>query len=429
MTLPPLAPFPSTPVMDQGDLVDLLRATLAARRRGEEQLAVLVVRLRHLGLPAERRAEAREAADREMGRRLAAVVRAQDRWLRAGAGHFVLLLDGVAGAAHATLAAHRIRAVCEVPVRFGSRDFSAVARVGIALAPEHSDDADELLYFAAEAADQAQHASDGWTVFDQGGVRRFRLARDLGPALRAAIEQNALAMHFQPQVSLADERLIGFEALLRWTCQGEPVSPPDVLAVAEQAGLSHRLTRWIINASLRQLASLRAAGLETRMSINLQPSDFADRELADFVELSLDTWRVPAACVTMEITEGSVLDELAPTVATLQRLKSRGLKVSLDDFGTGFSSLTHVRRLPLDELKIDQSFVRTMLTVPGDEQIVRTVIDLAHNFGLAAVAEGVEDATVAARLRELGCDAIQGYHIAPAMDEAAVLRWCGLRAY
>lgn len=414
--------------MSDGDPTGMLRNALSARARGEVQLAVLAIRLHTLGMRSEHGPQAREAMDSEMGRRLGSVARSQDTWIRAGTGHYVLLLDGIAGEAHASLAASRIRALFELPFRVGEKAVTLNARVGIALSPEHSDDADELLYFASEAATQALRASEGWAIYDRGSVRRFRLARDLGPALRSAIEQNALALHFQPQVRLADGHPVGFEALLRWHHGGERIPPQDILSVAEQAGLSNRLTRWIVNAALRQHAALLAAGLATSISINLQPSDFSDRELAEFIELSLDTWAVSPGSVTLEITEGSVLDDMDSTLRTLQRLKAHGLRISLDDFGTGFSSLTHVRRLPLDELKVDQSFVRSMLTVPEDEQIVRTVIDLAHNFGLKAVAEGVETGEVAARLRQLGCDEMQGYYIAQPMDAARLLSWCGLHS-
>lgn len=404
-----------------------VRAVDAAIKAGPDlELAVLLVELRYVG-PSGELADGTsltQLADGKAAQRLAAVLRQRDLLAQLGPARFALLLDGVQGLAHATLAASSVCAAFAAGMEFAGTEILTLPRVGIALFPEHARKAEELLHNAQAAVAEAGRAAEGWRVYDPSEHRAARLVHELGPALRRALQRNALAIHFQPQLSLGDRRLVGFEALLRWIRPEGRVAPADILAVAAQAGLARALRRWIINVTLQQFSTLGRQGIEGHVSINLQPSDFDDRELADDIELAADTWRIAADRVVLEITEMSVIENLEHTMGVLRRLKARGFRISLDDFGTGFSSLTHVRRLPIDELKIDQSFVRTMLTTPDDERIVRTVIDLAGTFGLDVVAEGVEDAATAERLKSLGCDIIQGYHISPPLDLGALKRWC-----
>jgi predicted signal transduction protein with EAL and GGDEF domain len=392
----------------------------------DDELAVLVVELRYVA-PAGELADGSSLAaqlDDEAARRLAAVLRDRDVLAHLGTARFGLLLNGVQGPAHASLAASSVCAAFAASVEHAEVEVLTLPRVGIALFPEHARTPEELLQTAQTAAAEAGHAAEGWRIYDPAEHRAARLVHELAPALRRALERNALAMHFQPQVSLRSGKLVGFEALLRWIRPEGRVAPPDILAVAAQAGLARSLRRWIINVTLQQFSALRRRGVEARISLNLQPSDLGDRELADDIELAADTWRIGPESVVLEITEMSVIENLQHTMGVLRRLKARGFRISLDDFGTGFSSLTHVRRLPIDELKIDQSFVRTMLVAPDDERIVRTVIDLADTFGLDVVAEGVEDAATAQRLRQLGCSVIQGYHVSPPLGMDALSQWC-----
>lgn len=195
-----------------------------------------------------------------------------------------------------------------------------------------------------------------------------------------------------------------------------PFPPPLVVAVAEQSGKIGFLTAAVLNATLRQLSLWIRAGLNMRVSVNLSPHNLRDTELPDVVARALETWRVRAELLTLEIVESSVIHSLSEAASILQRLKGLGVKLAIDDFGTGYSCLAYLRQLPLDELKVDRAFVRNLRQSKEDRQLVQATIDLAHNFDLRAVAEGVEDEATLGTLRDMGCDLIQGYVLSPALE-------------
>ncbi len=235
-------------------------------------------------------------------------------------------------------------------------------------------------------------------------------------------------MFFQPQLDAATRQLVGLEALLRW--RSSPfgyVSPVDVIAVAESSGLMDNLRHWLIQATLRQFSDIRACGIGASVSINLRPNDIIGRGFIDELMMAVDLWQVPASSVIIEITEGSVIPDLEAAIENLNILKKQGFRVSMDDFGTAYASLTYLRVLPLDELKIDQGFIRSMLTEADDERIVLTAIDLGHRFGLKVVAEGVETDEIATRLQAHGCDILQGYFAARPMPATELIAWEGAR--
>jgi diguanylate cyclase len=251
-------------------------------------------------------------------------------------------------------------------------------------------------------------------------VERNALERDL----RLAIHGNELEVYFQPQISLADGRCISAEALIRWKRDGKFVSPALIASICEERGLMNHLTIFVLNSALRQLVYWKSKKLDIRVSINLSAVTMTDEVFPDVVGQALATWGVPGERLTLELTESSIVQNEASAIDFMRKLKKYGCRLAIDDFGTGYSSFAYLRKFPLDELKIDQSFVRNCSSDTADLRIVKTLVDLAHGFGLKALAEGVEDAETLATLRETGCDEVQGYHFAKAMPSKDFLQWC-----
>jgi diguanylate cyclase len=206
------------------------------------------------------------------------------------------------------------------------------------------------------------------------------------------------------------------------------VPPNLIVEVAEQTGLISQLTMWVINSALRICSGFKKSGVDLMVSVNLSAANLLENELPAFVEQALSTWAVSPASLMLEITESAMITDAKKSLEILHRLKAVGVNLSIDDFGTGYSSMSYLKQMPLDELKIDQTFVRKLTSILDDQRIVRSMIDLAHNFELQVVAEGVEDKSTMDMLQAMGCDVIQGYYLAKPMPEADFIDWCEARA-
>ncbi len=229
---------------------------------------------------------------------------------------------------------------------------------------------------------------------------------------------------YQPKVSLAGGQEHHVEALVRWNHPIRGVVPPiDFIPFAEQTGYIRAITQWVLAHAIEQCATWRAEGLPINVSINLSARDVMDDTLPDRVVALLQVYGCAAKWIVLELTESAILDDPGHAVENLRRLSALGCRLSIDDYGTGYSSLAYLRRLPLDELKIDKSFVMEMVRDASDHVIVRSTIDLAHNMGLAVVAEGVEDEATLERLRALGCDMVQGYFMSRPLAADLVVSW------
>ena len=229
---------------------------------------------------------------------------------------------------------------------------------------------------------------------------------------------------YQPQLDLGSGRCESVEALLRATlADGRSLPPPLLVATAEAEGRIGFLTSSVLHAALRQVSVWASTGLPIRVSVNLSTHNLRDRGFPDLVARSLVTWGVNADRLTLEIVESSMIHSFTEAAASLRRLKNLGVKLSLDDFGTGYSCLAYLGQLPLDELKVDRAFVRNLNQSLGDRRLVQATIDLAHNFDLRAVAEGVEDQATLETLQDMGCDVIQGHVLSEALPADAFTRW------
>jgi predicted signal transduction protein with EAL and GGDEF domain len=308
----------------------------------------------------------------------------------------------------------------------GGTTLDVEASIGVALSPEHGTAADELLASADIAMYAAKERKAGAVFFDpQDRVNTPTRLTVLGDLRRALEADDQLWLCFQPKYALDDERLIGVEALLRWNHPERGNIPPgEFIELAEGTGIIHTLTERVLRDALAQARRWLDDGHRIPIAVNLSTRCLLDPSLPDLVGRLLAEYGVPAALLRLEVTESAVMGDPARATAVLQRLHGLGVRLSIDDFGTGYTSMAYLRQLPVDELKVDRSFVTSMTDNEHDAVLVRTAIDLGHNLGLTVVAEGVEQAAHVSALRALDCDVAQGYHYArplPADEITALL--------
>jgi len=362
----------------------------------------------------------------QVGARMRGVLRKADMVARYGGDEFAVVPWGATDVPRAVLIAEKILEAVEQPFTIEGQPVTVSLSVGIAVYPAHAEGGDALMRRADVAMYAAKRAKSGYSIYATDQEEDTPTRSPLIGKLRYAIDQFELLLHYQPIVSCTDESTVKVEALVRWGHPSHGLLPPDdFIPSAEQSDLINPLTAWVLNEALGQIHAWVKAGIDTGVSVNLAARNLLDPDLPDAVEALLRTWQVPAHKLTLEITERSII--AAEAEDTLQRLHQLGVQISVDDFGTGYSSLAHLKRLPVNEIKIDKSFVQDMVTNRDGAAIVRSTIDLGHNLGLRVVAEGVEDAATGDLLREYGCDFIQGYHVSRPAAAAPLGSW--LRAH
>jgi diguanylate cyclase (GGDEF)-like protein len=310
------------------------------------------------------------------------------------------------------------------PMTVDSMVLSMRASIGVAIAPTHGVDPSSLLKRADVAMYAAKASRQGVSVYDPRtdhySTRRLVLATEL----QRAIDMEMLEVWYQPIADIADGRIGGFEALLRWNHETLGRVPPDeFIPVAEQAGLMEPLTEWVLGQALGELRRWQDDGYELTMAVNVSARNLFDSELVERLRTRLLEAGVAPQRLTLEITESSMMVDSDRSERILARIARLGIEIAIDDFGTGYSSLSRLKRLPVQKVKVDRSFVKHMCADPGDEAIVRSTIELARNMGHAVVAEGVEDQETWDRLAALGCDQAQGYLMAPAMASPECRAW------
>ncbi len=350
-------------------------------------------------------------------------VRGGDMVARLGGDEFAILLRR-ADAALALTVAERIVAAFDEPLALEEHTVDMGAGIGIACWPRHATDADALLSRAEVAMYAAKRRTAGPLMYDASIDATSTQMLSLLTELRRAVEKGELRLYLQPKLMLESGRVGGAEALVRWQHPSRGLVPPmEFIPFAEQTGFIRTLTMWVFEEAARHWLALRAEGLSLQLSVNLSTRDLLDPELPQKFGALLVKHSVPAEAFCLEITESVIMDDPQRALATLNKLSGRGFKLSIDDFGTGYSSLAYLKRLPVDELKIDKSFVMSMVEDLDDAKIVRSTIDLAHNLGLTVVAEGVENAKVWDALRTLECDEAQGYHMGKPMPASEFCVW------
>ncbi|MFI2675084.1 putative bifunctional diguanylate cyclase/phosphodiesterase [Streptomyces rimosus] len=346
---------------------------------------------------------------------------------RLGGDEFAVLLPTADSLTSAQRVARNLVAALGSPLDLDGLTLVLEASAGVAVFPDHALDAEGLLRRADVAMYQAKRDRSGVEVYeakrDGNTPDRLGLLGDL----RRALDAGDVELHYQPKVGF-DGHVAGLEALVRWVHPERGRVPPDeFIAIAESSGLMPRLTEYVLETALAQVARWRASGLEVPVAVNVSPRDVHTPGFAGAVAARLARHQVPPGSLQLEITEHVLLEDPQRAADTLAGLTGHGVKMSLDDFGTGYSSLVHLRRLPVSELKIDRSFVARLAVDNEDAEIVRCTLDLAHSLGLLVVAEGVEDDETWERLRDLGCDAVQGWLVAAAMPPDETTAWLRAR--
>ncbi|WP_329267641.1 bifunctional diguanylate cyclase/phosphodiesterase [Streptomyces pseudovenezuelae] len=342
---------------------------------------------------------------------------------RLGGDEFAVLLPVADSTTSATRVARNLVAALSSPLDLDGLTLVLEASAGVAVFPDHAVDAEGLLRRADVAMYQAKRDRTGVEVYeskrDSNTPDRLGLLGDL----RRALDAHEVQLHYQPKVRF-DGQVAGLEALVRWVHPERGRVPPDeFIAIAESSGLMPHLTEYVLDTALAQVAEWRAQGLYVPVAVNVSPRDVHTPGFAGSVAARLARHGVPAGALQLEITEHVLLEDPSRAADTLAALTGHGVKMSLDDFGTGYSSLVHLRRLPVSELKIDRSFVAKLAVDTEDAEIVRCTVDLAHSLGLLVVAEGVEDDETWERLRDMGCDAVQGWLVAAAMPPEETTAW------
>ncbi|HSP75255.1 MAG TPA: EAL domain-containing protein, partial [Cryobacterium sp.] len=371
-----------------------------------------------------------DAGDRllvQVGRRLQGGLRPGDLLARLGGDEFAILLEH-ADQAEAEEVADKLRATLAPPFTLEGISLQTSASIGIALYPDQGDDLTALLRKADMAMYKAKSTHSGHHVYrsadNHHGDTRLRTLQEL----RLALTEGQLVLHYQPKIALESGSVAGVEALVRWNHPGRGLLYPDqFLTLVEEAGLMHALTQEVLRKALDQSALWSAQGRTLTVAVNLSASSLIDTDLPERVGTLLSGRGLPATSLMLEITEDFLMADRDRARDILTRLRASGIKISVDDFGTGYSSLAYLRDLPIDELKLDQSFVFPMANDARAAALVASTIDLAHGLGLKMVAEGVENSVAYDELVRYGCDFAQGYFMSRPITATALDEWLNAR--
>ncbi|HEX2195972.1 MAG TPA: EAL domain-containing protein, partial [Actinomycetota bacterium] len=348
---------------------------------------------------------------------------------RLGGDEFAVLLPRLRSLIGATDMANSLVKALREPYVLQDLSLDVSASIGISLSPQHGTDAETLMQRADVAMYIAKASHTGFEIYDSDKDQYSPNRLALVAELRRAIEERQLVVWYQPKIELGSGSLIGAEALVRWNHPRHGMMPPDeFIGLAEHTGLIGPMTTYVLEEALQQCLAWRCAGFpDFKVAVNLSVKNLMDVELPRHISALLTKCRLVPDALQLEITESSIMEDPERAIEVLTRLHEMGIGIAIDDFGTGYSSLAYLRRLPVDEMKIDRSFVRGMMSSENDAVIVRSVIDLGRNLGLVVVAEGIEDRESMERLEALGCSVGQGYHIARPMDTEGFDSWAASR--
>ena len=403
---------------------DRIDQALRAARRDQTSLAVC-------WLDLDRFKEVNDAFGHRYGdlllkavtARLRSAVRASDTVARLGGDEFAIILPDASERTAVDIAT-RIHKALAKPIEIEGHSPQVAASIGIALYPLHGEDATTLAAHADVAMYEAKRGGGGYAIYDVVQDEHSPDHLTLPQEFRHALNTGGLHLHYQPLVDLATKQVTTVEALLRWQHPRHGFIPPArFLPLAERIGAIIPLTHWVLDTAVHQCAEWRRKGLMLRVAVNISTRVLQSPELPSIVLAVLRKYGVPGPRLTLEIVENALMTEPERMLDILTALSAEGVHIAIDDFGTGFSSVAFLKQLPVDEIKIDRSFVSTMVPGKRDEAIVHSIIDLSHSLGLSVVAEGIEDETTLGRLAELGCDVGQGFHMSRPVPAAELERW------
>ncbi len=401
-----------------------VKHALTGARRDNQQLALLMLDLdRFKEINDTLGHAAGDEVLREVAWRLSRVTRGSDSIARLGGDEFSILLCN-ASESHAAAVVSRVSSCLEKPIIVQDLPLRVDVSIGLAAFPRDGADADLLIQHADVAMYAAKAANGGFAVYESSADPHTPDRLALIGELRDALEREELVLYYQPQLTLSTESVTTVEALIRWQHPHRGlVLPDEFIPLVQETSLIKPLTHYVLDRALHQCRSWTECGRPMKVAVNLAMRNLIDADLPSDVADLLELNGVPADQLVLEITESAVVSDPLRTEAVLARLAKMGVRLSVDDFGTGYSSLTYLTRLPIDEIKIDRSFVTNMNSSADKEVIVRSTIDLARNLGKQVVAEGVETAVVLQRLEELGCDQVQGYYVSKPLSAEKLDTW------
>jgi diguanylate cyclase (GGDEF)-like protein/PAS domain S-box-containing protein len=404
---------------------DRIEHAIALAKREGGQLAVAMLDLdRFKDVNDSLGHHAGDALLVEIGRRLRETLRCSDTVARLGGDEFGVLISKPHSKRDVAVVIEKIRAALEQPVIVDGLGLPAEGSIGIAIYPQHGGDVETLLRHADVAMYAAKDEKAGYLFYDASRSESDPARLTLVSELRRAIEQRELVLYYQPKAALSSGEVRSVEALLRWNHPTRGlVGPDEFIPLAQQTGLIKPLTLYVLAEALEQCRAWGREGMVLGVAVNLSVRNLLDAEFPDQVRRLLDKHGVDPGLLELEITESTVLSDPVRTKRVLDKLDAMGVSLSIDDFGTGYSSLSYLSQLPVNEIKIDRSFVMNMTECDNDAVIVRSTIDLARNLGLQVVAEGVETEQAWDELSELGCTLAQGYYLTRPVPAADLTQW------
>ncbi len=368
--------------------------------------------------------EAGDALLQQVSHRISGALREGDLIARLGGDEFAIFLGGVPNEETASRIARKIHEELATPFTIADILLDVEASIGIAVAPDHGDDVHRLMQRADVAMYSAKRSKAGFEIYDEGTDPHSADRLSMTADLRRAVTNDEFLLHYQPKALLADGRVDGVEALLRWQHPERGMIPPGVfIPIAEDNGLMKPITLWVVEEALRQAREWRGEGIGLAISVNISVQNLHDAKLTDDIAALLAKYSADADWLRLEITESAVMEGPESALLRLAGLADMGLELSMDDYGTGYSSLTYLKRMPLSELKIDRSFVQNITADQKDALIVGSTIELGHSLGLRVVAEGVEREEDWIGLQMLGCDVAQGFFLGRPMSPTGLVAW------
>jgi diguanylate cyclase (GGDEF)-like protein len=412
------------PTPEYAAFMEIFRVAIETHKQDGKHLALLLLQVgkteqidRQLGL------QKGEAFMLRVTRRMReGVLRKQDQLGRVSRDQFACLLPRIAGEGVAILAANKLLGVLEAPIPLGDRSFDTDAVIGIAVFPEHGTDPQTLVRNAKLAVREARSAAGRTAVYDPAQGENEAREMRYESRLRLALEQGTLGLVFEPQLDAQSGRIGGLDCILRWTdAELGDVAEARALQAAETSGVIRELTWWIFNNALRQGAEFARAGLECKLGLKVSASGLLQPDFPEFVDRALRTWGVPPGRLVIGIHETAIAGDLGPVKDALARLKRLGVRLGIDGFATGASSLSNLSQLPFDELKLSAAFVADMQRSETHTKLVRALVRLARDLGFRLTAEGVNDGQTVVALLGLGCERVQGAHVSEPLTAQDIL--------
>jgi diguanylate cyclase (GGDEF)-like protein/PAS domain S-box-containing protein len=391
---------------------DRLHTAIARARRTRKQLAVLALDLHRFNQINDTLGHAvGDQILRDVALRLRSCLRDVDTIARLGGDDFTLLIEDIDHPGDLTRIAECIRHSFSLPLDVDGREVFVSASIGIALYPRDTEDADELIRNADAALYRAKGLGGNAHIFYDAEMGSRTVARlNLESELHRALERDEFVVHYQPKVCVDTLRIVGAEALVRWNSRNGVIPPAEFIPIAEETGLILDIGRWVMQAACNQAVQWQRAGLPPiGMAVNLSPRQFMQRDLFETIDNVLSRSGLDPKFLEFEITESMLMHQGESVIDTLERLSAMGVRLAIDDFGTGYSSLAYLKRFPVQDIKIDRSFIRNLTDDPDDTAIVTAVAHMTRSLGLNLIAEGVETEDQLATLRRLRCGTFQGY--------------------